>query len=375
MQRERFHVTIGFVPWNYDRNSPEVVELFRSNPAEFSVAIHGNNHDRYEFFRYEARGGDNQRPKTLAMQGFNIRQALVRMEAFHKLTGLNFDRVMVFPHGICPAQTLDLLKQNGFWLTSNYSNVPLGEEPPDDPAAALRATNSSWSGFPAIRRNYPINLSDEMIAVDLFLGNPVMFMAHQDLFFDGVDAFTPYARSINIRQPAVRWMSLGDISRRLHLLRWIEENRCDVRFFSPHALVENSKPNHVEFRFSKYEPLPERIESVTADSTDVSWSFEANTLCFSVVLPPHSARLIELHYRYSESTGAANLERRGLRNRCLRLIAEFRDLSLSRSPIGRFLTRKYYRQGKHRPTLRGLLSRLFVLLHLQRSRDDHTGRN
>ena len=49
MQEHRFHTTIAFVPWNYDRSSPEVVSLFLENPEHFSIAIHGNNHDHEEF--------------------------------------------------------------------------------------------------------------------------------------------------------------------------------------------------------------------------------------------------------------------------------------------------------------------------------------
>jgi hypothetical protein len=40
----------------------------------------------------------------------DIVQAIARMEKLTKLTGVNYDRVMVFPHGIAPAKTIRLLK-------------------------------------------------------------------------------------------------------------------------------------------------------------------------------------------------------------------------------------------------------------------------
>jgi hypothetical protein len=337
------------------------VALLKAHPQYLSIAIHGNNHDRYEFFRYEARAGDNQRAKPLPEQAFNIRQALVRMDAFHQLTGLDFDRVMVFPHGVCPAQTFGALKQNGFWATSNYSNVPLGEHPPVDPAVALRAANAEWEGFAALRRNYPQNLSEEAIAVDLFLGNPVLFMAHQDLFFDGIDAFTPHARRVNLRQPAVRWLSLGEISRHLHLLRWLDDNHCEVRLVSRHAKIENPRSVPADFCFAKREPNREAVERITIDGVEVAWTFETGELRCTASLPAHAFRLIEIHYHFHTDSAPVTVHRRGFRNRCLRLIAEFRDLVLPRLPGGRILTRKYYRQGKKRPTISGLFSRLTKL--------------
>jgi peptidoglycan/xylan/chitin deacetylase (PgdA/CDA1 family) len=354
MRRERFHSTIGFIPWNYDRNSAEVVELVKANPDCFTIAVHGNNHDRYEFFRYETQAGDNQRPKPLAAQAFNLRQALARMEVFRRRTALDFDRVMVFPHGVCPAPTFGLLKQNGFWATSNYSNVPLGESPPPDAATALRAVNAEWHDFPALRRNYPENLSQEAIAVDLFLGNPVLFMAHQDLFFGGVDAFTAYACQLNVRQPAVQWMGLGEISRQLHLFRWLGESRCEVRLFSCHARIQNPRFGLADFHFSKRESGQPGVARVTVDGVETAWSLTEGQVRFVARLPARGQGMVEIHYALSQDPQPIAVHRHGFRNRCLRLIAEARDLILPHSVLGRLLTRKYYRQGKHRPTLRSL---------------------
>ncbi len=358
MRRERFHTTIGFVPWNFDRNDHDVVALFKTNPAHYSIAIHGNNHDRYEFFRYESRPGDQQHAKPLEAQIFNLRQGLARMEAFHRCTGLNYDRVMVFPHGICPSATIGALKRQGFWATSNYSNVPLDEKPPADPAMALRGVNTEWAGFPAMRRKYPHNYSDEAIAIDLFLGNPVLFMAHQDLFFDGIAAFNAHARRVNERQPAVRWLSLGEISRRLHLLRWRNAGNCEVHLLSRHAIIENPRSTPVNFHFFRDEPDPALIERVTVDGTTLPITSGNGRVYFATSLPPQASGLVEIHYRPPDEATPVAIARRGFRNHALRIIADFRDLTFSRSRFGRLLTKKYYQQGKRRPTLGGLVAKL-----------------
>jgi hypothetical protein len=296
------------------------------------------------------------------------------MEAFQRSTGIEFDRVMVFPHGVCPAPTFAALKRQGFWATSNYSNVPLGERPPADPAVALRAANAEWDGFPALRRNYPQNLSEEAVAIDLFLGNPVLIMAHQDLFFDGIDAFNAFARRVNVRQPAVQWLSLAEISRHLHLLRWLDQSTCDVRLISRHAKINNPRATAVAFRFAKREPVKEAVVRITLDGAELPWTFAEGTVRFSASVPPHTACLVEIHYGFPAEASPVELRRRGFRNRMLRQIAEFRDLTLSRSMAGKLLTRKYYRQGKRRPTMSGLLSRLTAFLRTDRTTPPRAGR-
>lgn len=358
MQRERFHATIGHVPWNYDRYSPAVVQLFRENPQYFSLAVHGNNHDRYEFYRYEAQPGDNQRPKPLAEQAFNVRQAMARMEAFERSANLTFDRVMVFPHGICPAATLRELKRRGYWATYNYNSTPLGEKPSADPVVTMRTINADWYGFPAVRRAYPEKYPEDMIAIDLFLGNPVMFMAHQDNFFGGIDAFNPSVRVVNARQPAVQWRSLGEISRRLHLLRWTAPFRCEVRLHARHALIANPHAQTAEYQFFKYEPAPETVARVTVEGREVPWTSVGDTLHFAATLPARATTVAEVHYRPVVDAAPVTLRRSGLRKRALRLIADIRDLHLSGSGAGRSLTTKYYGGGKKRLTFGGLVGRI-----------------
>jgi hypothetical protein len=50
------------------------------------------------------------------------------MEKFRAMTGISYDKVMIFPHGIAPADTLGLLKKYNFLAAVNASNVPLGSK-------------------------------------------------------------------------------------------------------------------------------------------------------------------------------------------------------------------------------------------------------
>jgi hypothetical protein len=130
MHKTNFHTTIGFIPWNYDCCDDEVASLFRKNPDRFSVCVHGNNHDHYELYKYETALRDSWRAKPLHDQEEDIVKAVARMERFSELTGVDYDRVMVFPHAIAPAKTLGLLKKYGFLSTVNVGDVPLGIKVP-----------------------------------------------------------------------------------------------------------------------------------------------------------------------------------------------------------------------------------------------------
>lgn len=337
MCRVGFHATIGFVPWNYDRSARDVVRLLAQNPRYFSLAVHGNNHDRYEFYRYRNERGDRHRAKTFAQQEFNIRQAVARMNAFRRSTGLEYDRVMVFPHGICPAPTLRLLKDNGFWATANFRNVPLGHPSPSDPAVLLRTVHTDCEGFPAMRRLYPQNYTDAPIATDLFLGNPILFMAHQDLFAEGIEAFDDVARRVNRRQPAVRWAGLGEISRHVHRMRRTGSAAFEVRMSSCHAKVQNPSGAPAEFVFFKEEPRDEAIESVTIDGRPVPWTREPNGVRFRTLFPPNATAVAIIGYAARTEVDGVEVRRGGLRNRTLRIAADFRDLAMSRSKYGRRL--------------------------------------
>ena len=48
-KKNRFHVTIGFIPYNYQKSHNDAIEIFRQCQDNLSIALHGNNHDFSEF--------------------------------------------------------------------------------------------------------------------------------------------------------------------------------------------------------------------------------------------------------------------------------------------------------------------------------------
>ncbi len=349
-QRAGFHATIGFIPWNYDRNAAPVVEIIRRNPASLSIAVHGNNHDRFEFYGPQRwRPGDPWRVKALPEQETALRQAAARMDEFSRLTGLPHDRVMVFPHAIGSAGTLRLLKRLGFAGTANYNNYPLGSAPPTDLAACLSVVNTAADRIPALRRDYPKNRSEWTVALDLFLGNPVLFMAHEDLFEHRMTAFNETAALVNRLEPAVRWTGLGEIFRGLYRQRRLQGDLWEVEMLSDEIDLRNESAEPRRCHVRREDPHGPSIEALTVNGADAGVTQRGVSAFATVALAPGETRRIAVR-RAAEPTAMPRVElrRRGLRNRALRGAAEFRDLWLSGTTAGRWLMRFYYQNKLHR---------------------------
>ena len=168
MQKHNFHTTIAFIPWNYDRNEPGVISLFKEHPDKFSITVHGNNHDHKEFTDF--------RSKPLAVQIADMKQSLARMETFRTLTGIPYDRVMVFPHSIAPEGTLGRSRLTIIWRPSTRRMSLRVLSRPTDLSFALRPVTLSFGGLPSVSRySAAAPISKSYIAINEFLGNPLLF--------------------------------------------------------------------------------------------------------------------------------------------------------------------------------------------------------
>lgn len=359
MEQADFHTTIAYIPWNYDRPSnPGVRELFRDRPDRFSLCVHGNNHDHREFYSYEEKPGAAWPARPLAQQEADIRQGLARIEAFEQASGLEVDRVMVFPHGIAPDPTLELLKKYNFKATSNVGYVPLDTPVPDDPLFWLRTvTDRFGGGLPSLDRAEPANLSEADLAVDLFLDNPVLFVEHLPFFRDSLAAFNPFARRVNSIQPAVEWVGLGSLADHLYLLRREDDGTWTVRAFSPQIVLFNpgSEPRH--FRVLKADDggIPIRAVRVDGESVDFFQTLE-NRIGMELTLAPGEKKRIRILYENDFSTEGEDLAKPEFRVNLLRRLSDIRDRHLTAGPLGGFIDRFYYDTDLYQFGLKGLLA-------------------
>lgn len=363
MEKANFHTTIAFIPWNYDRSENRAAALFREHPDRFSVCVHGNNHDHYEFYKYETNLRDSWPAKPLCDQEKDIIQAVARMEKFSELTGVDYDRVMVFPHAIAPAKTFWLLKKYGFLTTVNANNIPLGSKlqntqvlNPYEPPL--------FENFVSLDRCSASTVSKSYIEDSISWGKPLLFYVHHNFFENGIDAFNSIAEMVNAIEARVQWKSLGYISRHLYLQKKRENGDYNVRSFSKSIELENNHNRDVTYFVQKTETFVPSIKKVTVDDKPYSYQRNDSEITINVAIPAGESRLIDIEYENDLDIASVDISKDDLRVTILRKLSDFRDMTLSTNVLGRTLTHFYYETELYKLGLVKLTILLLILLTL-----------
>ncbi|MGE5410436.1 MAG: hypothetical protein ACM3MI_05705, partial [Clostridiales bacterium] len=364
MQKSNFHTTIGFIPWNYDRSKKDVIDLISKNPDRFSICMHGNNHDYKEFNEYERDFGDFARQISTKDMEFNIEQALARMEKFSELTGLTYEKVMIFPHRIAPLRALELLKKYNFIATANSINVPPDSVPFLDPVIKLRSVNTTYENFPNFERYRVDEVTSADVAIDLFLGNPILFYARHDFFMSGIDNFNKIARKINRMQPDIKWLSLGEIAKRFYLKkRSSAEGSTYIYAFGNQLTVENKTRQTIAVNLVMKENDLKSISRITLDNN--SFGFLVSKTNDQIIIPfeldPKHVRQLSVEYKNNFDKNKINIEKDEWDINVIRELSDFRDMNLSKNFFGQILTAIYNRSGLY---LLGVKRGIVVLLVL-----------
>jgi hypothetical protein len=361
MQKANFHTTIALIPWYFDCSEPQVVSLFREHAKRFSICIHGNNHDGYEFYKYETEVEDPWPAKPLDLQEANIKQALARMGEFKRLTGLPWDRIMVFPHGIAPAKTLGLLKKYNFLATSNARNVPLGSDEPNDVLFRLKPLTLSFENFASLRRNAAKGRTKADIAIDLFLGNPILLYGHHNLFQGGIDSFNRIADVVNNTEPSVKWQSLGFIARHLYLKRIRDDGNYDVRAFCRSIELENTQKHDLIYFVRKEESFSPPVRQVTVDGELYPYKKSGGDLSLTIAIPASESRLVNIEYENRLNLTSFDISKNDPCVNRLRWPANFRDRTLSKYGLARGFIKAYYKTGLYKLGVKRAAVTCFVL--------------
>ncbi len=338
MENHNFHTTIAFIPWNFDRSESAIVALFRAHPERFSICVHGNNHDHKEFGDYAI----NSLPQQIA----DIRLGVARMERFRAMTGIPYDRFMVFPHGVAPEATFAVLKRYDFLGTTNVVSVPLGATFPTDPAFLLRPYTVAFANFLSMSR-YPVGgqLPRLEIAIQSFLGNPLLLYGHEDLFVEGIGAFNVFADYVNQVQPNTQWTNLGEIARHSHLVRRRADGAFEVRMFSNEMDLKNPTDRDAVFYIEWEEDFLSAIRSLTIDGVPTAFERSKNMKALRLVIPARQVRKVRIAYQNDLDLSREDIRKSEVRTYALRRISDFRDLYLSRFSWGRDIKKYYYRYG------------------------------
>ena len=301
-----YHTTIAYIPANWEETQSEVVSLFLNYPDMFSLVQKGNNADGYEFYKYQVSSNDENPEypaRPLPDQEWDIKEGLARMGLLKNRTELPFERIMIFPDGISPAQTLQLLKEQDYLATVNEQDVPLGSTRPADWDYGMYPAILNYKSFPLLVRQFlgvdsSANPDIQQSVFDLFLNKPALYYSSADeegVFADGVGGFNSIADRINLL-PGVEWQSLGTILKNLYLEKTNDDGSVDIRMFTRTLILENKTRVEQTYHITKQEDLNAPISSLTVNGQPFSFDLQNNQLALDMKIPAKASVQIQIHY-------------------------------------------------------------------------------
>jgi hypothetical protein len=306
MLEHDFHTTIAYVPASWQETQPEVVGLFQNYPELFSLIQMGNNCDGYEFYQYQVSlnvKNPEYPARSLADQERDIREGLARMELLTNRTGLLYERIMVFPVGISPVQTLELLKKQGYQASVNEQDVPLGSTEPADWDYGMHPAVMNYEGFPLLTRRFlgtdhSKDPDVQLSLFDLFLNKPALFFStanDEGLFATGMTGFNSVAGGINLLPGGVEWESLGTILKHLYLEKTNDDGSVDIQMFGNVLSLTNESGSEITYHVTKEEPLNSPNLNLTVNGQETSYQMQDDLLAFDLKLPARSTAEILIH--------------------------------------------------------------------------------
>lgn len=184
-----YHVSIGAIPLDTGWSSASVCKLFRENPAELSLCIHGHLHTRRELLQ----------PCDDAERLRRMSAARDRMERFARTMGLSVCRVMEPPYAAIGAEyipTLERCRYDGVMITPSrfFRCNPCSELPA---SFGLHSSEVFQGALPMIPRLVFSSRTLTEVILAAVLGQPVVVATHHQDAAHGLEAFRAIAQRLN----------------------------------------------------------------------------------------------------------------------------------------------------------------------------------
>ncbi len=261
-------VSIGFIPWNYKRTSPAVVELFRARWPSLSLCVHGCDHMRDEFSA--AKVSTSRQLLALSLE---------RMRRLSQVTGLAWDKVMVFPRGEFSGSAMQALRESTLVAGVNTELIDTQTGRGVQVEELLQPAITAYSGFPLFLRR-PASQPVAKFALDLLLGKPCLVGMHHDYFRGGDDKFIALVKSLNALDSTLTWTNLESIVAQTCSIRLTPGLGPEVRLFSSCTRLAPQK-SLTEARFSKREPLVAKTFNASVDGRETDCTRQDGTISFA----------------------------------------------------------------------------------------------
>ena len=295
MKRHRFSTSIAFIPWNWRRSAPEVIRLFRQNPENYSISVHGCDHTRAEF-------GSSDRHRL----HWQAKQALERMNHHESKTGFHHDRVMVFPQGVFSQAAMKALKHTDFVAAVNNDTISVNPNFRSMTISDLwDVAVMSYDNFPIFTRRYPWE-GVENFAFDILLGKPAIIVIHHDYCSDHCSRLVSFIERLNALKWPLKWGSLGEAVRRSCRQRELSPTLVEVEMYGRELRLENQSGQRRRYLIRKRESKPSSIKEICADSRRIAWNSGKDCIDFETELNPGQGITIQI--RFHELIGDGQYE-------------------------------------------------------------------
>jgi len=283
MNQDGYFTTMAFIPWNYRRTQREVAELFLKNSNRYSICVHGCDHTAREFGLTDFHEMDKK-----------VKLATKRMLAHQKLTGLDFDKVMVFPQGVFSTASLKALKSNNFTAAVNSGVFPVdsgGLKIID----MLQQSVLFYESFALFHRRYPLVIAD--FAFDLFLGKPALIVTHHSHFKDGYKEISGFTGKINLLDADLKWRGLEEIARNSYWQKKESDTQIYLKTCSNILHIDNDFTDTVKYSIMKYETNNIPLEGILVNGQKIDYSIANHFLKFDIDIKPKASTDIVIKFK------------------------------------------------------------------------------
>jgi len=315
MRDQAFSASIAFIPLTYRRSRQSVVDFFLSRPRRLSLCIHGCDHTSGEF-----AATDLSRLNALT------KLADDRMNALKRVTGLDYDKVMVFPQGRFSTGSLEVLRHNNFLAAVNTTPIPQDALPGEELTIRewLDVGVTRYRGVPLFVRRYPGEIVE--CAFDLYFGKPLLIVEHHTAFRDGYRDITAFIARLNSLNVGLKWGGLHWTLSRTYTQRELSDDTVAARIWTNFQVIQNDSVTRKRYLIAKTELADAPIRQVTVDNDPVEFTIDQGILRLAIDVQPCAERVIQIQY---ENALPMQIEARSLRARVAvqgrRRLSEFRD--------------------------------------------------
>jgi hypothetical protein len=285
MDSNNFCSTVAFIPWNFKRTSREIAKLFKENKDKFTICVHGCDHTKREF-------------GTTNYEGLNskIKVATERMAIHERVTGIKYEKVMVFPQGVFSTQSMEILKSNNYLAAVNTECIAVNNGMIDLKISdVLNVAVMNYGAFPLFLRRYPGEIFD--CAFDLYLGKPLLIVVHHDYFKEGGDKLIAFISEINSFEGFIEWKGLGEILRRAYLVRKLPEGDIQVKAYTNEIILENIYQGVERYVVLKNEDGKSAIEKVAVNVKNKTFKVDSGILRVSVEMDLTNNYEVQIVYK------------------------------------------------------------------------------